>query len=65
MRNGLMLLAALLVAGLTSRALARPPKSAESTPLDEYVREPDPVYDWEVVSTAGDNRSQTTVIKLT
>jgi PhoPQ-activated pathogenicity-related protein len=60
-----MLLIALAAPGVNALATAAPPKTADSTPLDKYVRKADPAYKWEVVSTSGNNRSKTVVIRLT
>lgn len=46
-------------------ASAAPPKSAERTPLDEYVQAPDSVYSWNVEKTVSGNPSTTAIIKLT
>ncbi len=64
MRHGLMLLTALLLSAASHFVLAAPPEPVNSTPLDDYLKKPDAVYKWEVVSTAGNNRSQTFVIRL-
>src|SRR5215207_9360110 len=65
MRLALILLTAALIAAPSAIALAAPTAAAKLTPLDEYVQKADPAYKWEVVSSTGDNRSQTTVIRLT
>jgi PhoPQ-activated pathogenicity-related protein len=65
MRLALILQTALLLAAATPTAVAAPPEKAKLTALDEYVQKPDAAYKWEVVKSAGDNRSQTFVIRLT
>src|SRR3954465_2176680 len=65
MRSILMLLTAALLPAAPPGASAAPPTIPKHTPRDEYVYKPDPAYKWELVKTSGDNRSQTSVIKLT
>jgi PhoPQ-activated pathogenicity-related protein len=48
-----------------SSAAAKPPKTADRTPLDEYLAKPDPVYGWKVAKTITGNPSTTFVIRLT
>ena len=46
-------------------ASAAPPKTAERTPLDDYVHKPDPAYSWKVEKSIPGNPSTTAIIKLT
>jgi PhoPQ-activated pathogenicity-related protein len=39
--------------------------SAQDSPLDRYVRQPDPAYRWKVVQTTGGNPARTHVVHLT
>jgi PhoPQ-activated pathogenicity-related protein len=65
MRTLSFLTAALLTAICCTPADARPPKSAQRTPLDEYVQAADPAYKWELAKTIPGNPATTYVIKLT
>lgn len=59
-----LLLTAVLLTAARSFVLAAPPEPVKTTPLDEYLKKEDPAYKWDVISSEGDNRSQTTVIHL-
>jgi len=61
----LVLLTLLQVVVAGSLAAAKPPKTADRTPLDEYVQKPDAAYGWKVVKTVEGNPSKTFVIRLT
>ena len=50
---------------LITSAAAKPPVTAESTPLDEYLEAPDTLYKWELVQTVEGKSSKTCVIRLT
>ncbi|MEX2169925.1 MAG: PhoPQ-activated pathogenicity-related family protein [Pirellulales bacterium] len=50
---------------LITSAAAKPPVTAESTPLDEYLEAPDTLYKWELVQSIEGNSSKTCVIRLT
>src|SRR5688500_15585441 len=65
MRFFIMLLAVLQAASLAPFAAAKPPKTADRTPLDEYVAKPDAVYGWKVAKTITGNPATTFVIRLT
>jgi PhoPQ-activated pathogenicity-related protein len=65
MRSFLILLALVQVPVFTLPAAAKPPKSAERTPLDEYLAKPDAVYSWKVAKTVTGNPATTSIIRLT
>ena len=65
MRFFVILLAGLQLVVLNSMAVAKAPKSAARTPLDEYIQAPDPVYKWEVAKTIDGETSKTYIIRLT
>jgi PhoPQ-activated pathogenicity-related protein len=48
-----------------SFAVAKAPKSAAKTPLDDYLQKSDAAYRWEVAKTVKGNPSSTFVIRLT
>jgi PhoPQ-activated pathogenicity-related protein len=50
---------------LSLTASAKPPATAERTPLDEYVQKPDAAYGWKVEKVIEGNPSKTAIIKLT
>jgi PhoPQ-activated pathogenicity-related protein len=65
MRFFVILLTALQLVVLNSMAVAKPPKSADRTPLDEYIQKADPAYKWEVAKTIDGKTSKTYIIRLT
>ena len=65
MRFFLIALTALQMAAVGSIAAAKPPKTADRTPLDEYVQKRDAAYGWKVAKTVEGNPAKTFVIRLT
>lgn len=65
MRRWIAVLTFLLPVATGALAVGKPPVSAESTPLDEYLQTPDTVYKWELVKTIEGNPAKTYVIRLT
>ncbi len=65
MRFFMILLAVLHMAAFSCLATANPPKTAERTPLDEYLQKPDAAYGWKVAKSITGNPSTTFVIRLT
>jgi PhoPQ-activated pathogenicity-related protein len=65
MRSLTILFALLQAALMMSPAAAKPPSTANRTPLDEYLAKPDAVYSWKVAKTVTGNPSTTTIIRLT
>jgi PhoPQ-activated pathogenicity-related protein len=66
MRFFLILLALVpTLAFTTPPSVAKPPKSAARTPLDEYIAKPDATYSWKVAKTVTGNPATTVVIRLT
>src|SRR5882757_1025566 len=65
MRFLVILVIVLQTATYNSLTFAKPPISASSTPLDEYIHKPDTAYSWKVAKTVKGNPSTTYVIRLT
>jgi PhoPQ-activated pathogenicity-related protein len=65
MRYLLILLVLFQASAIATPAAAKPPKSADRTPLDEYLAKPDPAYGWKVAKTIPGNPATTYVIRLT
>jgi PhoPQ-activated pathogenicity-related protein len=65
MRFHLNIVSVLLLVTFNPLAVAKPPKSATRTPLDEYIQKADPSYSWKVAKTIEGNPATTYIIQLT